>query len=198
MKRLSSLFAGVFAAMGAVSHAQPAMGGLIVVAEEVGGDVVFSGGGTLDLSLWSFLSPGFGSPGVLANESLALGPDPHEVDLYFMPQGFDGPLTIGPGVTFFAADSGAGDPTGLAWTSPSGLAFLAVPTGYVSGGPISGSTAQFIGHTFDSLGLGVGSYTWTWDTASGGSDFFTINVPAPGAITLLCVAGIAMRRRRGD
>ncbi len=166
-----------------------------VTVEAVGNDVVMSGGGTLDLSLWSFFTDAFSSPGVSANSDFALGGDFVDVDLYWMPTNFSGPNSIGPGSQPFAGDSGSGDPLGLSWNP--GLLAIGVPDGYVSGDPITGSEAIFENSTIQSLGLSPGIYMWTWDTVTGGSDSFTIDViPAPGALALLGLAVIAPRRRR--
>jgi hypothetical protein len=196
-QKLSAVALCVAASVGICNSA---LAGVTIKVEEVGSDVVMAGGGTLDLSLWTLFTPGFGTPGMKADEGVSLGPDPmHEVDLYFTPQGFAGPASIGTGTSFIPATSGSGDPSGLTWTAPMGLTeLLGVPSGYTSGDPIIGSTALFEGESFLTMGISPGSYTWTWDTATGGSDFFTINVnvPAPGALALFGFAFLRPRRRR--
>jgi hypothetical protein len=79
---------------------------------------------------------------------------------------------------------------------------LAVPTGYVSGAPLSG-TATWDNTTISGLGLIPGSYTWSWGTGPT-LDSFTVNIVSPvpepsslilgglGAVGLLTLA----RRRR--
>jgi hypothetical protein len=194
---------GLFAALGfAFAFSPPALGGVILTAEEVGGDVVIAGGGTLDLSLWNGLFSAFGIfAGVAANDSVIVG----STDLFTVyfataaQTGFTGPATIGPGTQGFFADSTTGDFFGLEWGSgffPDGIRLL-VFQGYVSGGPLSGS-ATFLGETIASLGLSPGTYTWTWNTTTG-SDFFTVNiVPAPGALALLGMASVISGRRRRE
>ena len=69
-----------------------------------------------------------------------------------------------------------------------------VPAGYSSGDPLGVSTATWTGETLDSLGLAIGSYTWTW-----AGDSMTVNiVPEPTTALLLTtgLAGLAVRRRR--
>ena len=177
----------------AVGCAGPTFGGVTLAAEEVGDDVVISGGGTLDTSLWTFLGPGVQMPGVEADAVVAIGPE-GLVDLYIMPVGFSGPDSIGPGTTPFFADSSDGDALGVGWVP---FPIIAVPTGYVSGDPLTGSESTFVDHSLDSLGLAEGRYTWTWETAAGGSDFFTINiVPAPGAVAVAGLFALASGRRR--
>ena len=171
-----------------------AFAGVTITAEEVGGDVVFSGGGTLDTSQWTFFGTGPTEPFVDPEFAMVVGAAGN-IDAYTEGLGFSGPPNIGPGTTLFFADSGDGDLFALDWFLDGGA--LGVPTGYLSGDPLGPSTATYIGHTFASLGVKEGVYTWTWDTADGQGDFFTINIiPAPGAFSLLGVAGVVCRRRR--
>lgn len=78
---------------------------------------------------------------------------------------------------------------------------LFVPSGYVSGTPISATSTVWLGHTNSSLGLIPGNYFYTFPNGSGGTDSITLNirsVPEP-ASAALCLAGLgllAFRRRR--
>jgi hypothetical protein len=181
-------------ALGAV--APLTLAGVVVTAEETGGDVVFAGGGSLDLSAWEpwdigvsesvFLRPDIGA---------SFGATPASFIFYWDAPGFSGPETIGPGTEKIYADSGTGDLFYFSW----GGRTSAVPYGYESGDMLGDSTAVYEGHTFESLGVTPGTYTWTWDTAAGGTDFFTINiVPEPSmlALAMLYAAGVAGLRRR--
>jgi hypothetical protein len=73
-----------------------------------------------------------------------------------------GPSNIGTANETFAS-SGSGDIFGLFFNSMQ----LVVPGGYVKGAPLSG-TSTYSGESFSSLGMEMGSYSWTWgsgDTA---------------------------------
>lgn len=175
----------------------PAMAGVVVIVEEIGNDVVISGGGTLDTSLWTYLNTVPQSPGLQANLAVVLGPVPLTNDIYGAPINFTGPAMIGPGTATFFADGGNGDPFGLFWLPDPAHTAMFVPAGYVSGELLTGTMSTFLDHSFSSLGLTEGTYTWTWDTADGQGDFFSINVvPAPSMFALLGIAGLVPGRRR--
>ena len=183
---------GLVLALGAT--APPASAGVTITAEETNGNVVMMGGGTLDLSGWAFFEEAMQvSSGVKPDGVVALGATRADVDVYWMPAGFSGPATIGPG-TEYIKGRGDGDAFTLGWNPIFHL--IAVPDGYQSGDPLGDSSVLFEGHTFESLGVEKGVYTWTWDTADGRGDFFTINIPAPGALALFALAGCGTRRRR--
>ncbi len=129
---------------------------VVINAIETGGNVVFSGSGTLDVSNLTFQ----GSANLLASidfgAEVFLGGDPTgfpPVDFY----GAEGELTS-PSVfganQFTIASLGTGPRMGIAveafamQTAPA----VTVPAGYVSGTPLS-STSTYSGQTFASLGL---------------------------------------------
>ncbi len=176
-----------------VAIASPAGAGVIITVEEVAGDVVFSGGGTLDFSLWKF-SHDISTGPQISPTFVIMGATPEaDFNVYSDPVNFAGPSEFPTIIETTFADSGIGDAFGIQLNPLS----LGVPVGYTSGDPLA-STMTFNNHTFASLGLVEGEYTWTWDTLDPRqSDFFTVVVvPAPGAIALLAVAGMAARRRR--
>lgn len=195
MKQTNWLFLSA-SALGVLGLAPAAPGGVVISVTEGDGEVAFVGGGTLDLSMWTFLETASnGFPVVQPDIAMVIGPFFHFADLYTPPAGFSGPGAIGPGAKGFFASAVGGDNVGIAWGGPQQA--LSVPVGYVSGGAIEGSNMRFFGETFASIGLTPGTYTWTWDTASGAGDFFTIRVvPGPGAAVLLAGAPLAALRRR--
>ena len=196
LRRLAVTALVTIACAGSAVTAQAAY---IVYATEVGGDVVFEGSGSLDLSAWNQLSarnrssgvqPGGQDPFFTFGASLARD--------YTSPENFNGPSTIGPGTSFISANSEVGDFTGICL---SGCA-LYVPDGYISGQALAGS-ATFTGQTFSSIGLTPGSYEWTWGSGAT-ADSLTLNigaVPIPAAVWLfgsglLGLVGVARRKAR--
>lgn len=175
----------------------PAQATMIVTALETGGDVVFSGSGTLDLADWDF-SATVEAIGITVDpdQSLTLGAVPAFLSIYGengVSTDFTGPTSIGPGVALMTADSSAGDYFGLVFLPSSPLLF--VPQGY-SGGALSGS-ATYAGETFASLGLAPGTYVWTWGSGSS-ADTFVLNIPEPSAVLFIAtgLAALAWRMRR--
>jgi PEP-CTERM motif len=135
-------------------------------------------------SYFSYLYPAF--------RQLVIGPGlPTAVnyDVYGAPA-LIGPSNFGPGGSTFAS-SGGGDIVGI--FAPIGS--IIVPTGYVSGSPLSDSST-FAGQTFASLGVTPGSYKWTWGSGPT-ADGFTIEVgvpePSTWAMLLIGFAGLATR-----
>lgn len=176
--------------------ASPALAGVTITVMESGGDVVMSGSGSLDTSLWTYDSVASPAPAVGPFSTLSVGPGGGLGDLYNSPVNFSGPTSIGFGPATTFADSGTGDVFGLDFATPR----LLTPYQYVSGDPLSGG-ATYVGQTLASLGLNAGSYTWTWDVpvtrSAAVADFFTINiVPAPGVAGMLVLAGLGSARRR--
>ena len=102
--------------------------------------------------------------------------------------GIAGPTSFGSGATSENADSGSGDLVGIF----EGIG-LVIPVNYLSGGGLS-STATWANHTFSSLGVTPGSYTWNWGSGAH-SDFFQLDivegaaaVPEPSSILLLALS----------
>ena len=132
---------------------------------EVGSDVVMSVSGTIDLD---------GLTLVDSNRGPFMGGGIGPTSATFLMGANGGYAKTYSGFTTTPSNFGTGG--GAAPTSTSGDIFgivydstppylLVVPTGYTTGTNIS-STQTFTGQTFTSLGLTVGTYTYTW---SGGS-----------------------------
>jgi hypothetical protein len=186
--RLAALIAFMFA--GFATSAQAAV---IVNAVEVGGNVVISGSGTLNLGAWTGPNDsGDFSRIDPSSLSIVLGPTPFVAgDRHIDPQNFAGPSGYGAGGGTNAT-SGTGDLFGFA-----GSFNMNVPDGYESGDPLSGS-ATYAGTDFATLGMDLGTYTWTWGSG-GTADSFTLNVvpePSTATLTALGLIGLAARRRR--
>lgn len=174
----------------AVSVAEAA---LTITASEIGGNVVFSGAGSIDITgltynsdhtLSSIMSPEDGFVAFAAATT----------SVYISPS--LGVVAFGPGVTA-ASDSVLGNEFIIYSDASSGL--IGVPVGYSSGDPLSFS-ATFNGSTMASLGMTPGTYQWTLP-----SDTVTLNVGAavvPEPTTYIAMAGFAglgvfvWRRRR--
>jgi len=164
--------------------------GVIIDMQQVGGDVVATGSGSIDTIELTFVGntnnaalvwAGFplGSFAVVGGTTLV------SEDVY---SGITGPSSFGSGDQFFAT-SGSGDVFGVVANN-----VLDLPSGYVSGSPVS-ATSAWSGASFSSLGLTPGSYTWTWGTGAH-ADSFTLNIGAapvlePGTLTMALLAGLA-------
>ena len=177
--------------IGVASFAQ---GAIVINAAQTGGDVVFTYLGTINQGGWEFSDNAIDSAAIRPDRYVLVGPTPGVFSVrYDSPTDFTGPDNFGPGTTETFATSGTGDIFGLNFFEK--LLFL--PRGYVANTLISG-TSTYSGETFATLGMAVGSYTWTWgsgDTA----DSATLNVvPIPAAVWLLgggLIGLIGLRRR---
>jgi hypothetical protein len=156
---------------------------VVVTAKEAGGNVVFSGGGTLNLSdLTPVLSAnwinGFLSSSVGIYQGAGTGASTGTPGTIYVGAGFTGPTSFGT-ASGFIADVVAGDFGGIRGSSNPGVL---VSDAYISGSSFFG-TSTFLGKTFASLGLTPGTYDWTWGTANPDSYRLVIgnssNVPGP-------------------
>lgn len=184
----------VFALTFCVTTAKAAV---TVTAAQVGNDVVFTteAGSSLNLTGLVFVTTDSTTPGVQPNlPGWGVGTlAPTNIDVYTVsllpPISVAGPSAFGSGSTRINATSGAGDVFGIG--QEFGLIALAVPTGYSSGNPLSGS-ATYSNSTFASLGMDIGTYTWSWS-----GDSITLNVvPEPASLMLLGFGSLVLLRRR--
>jgi len=140
-----------------------------VTLEQVGSNVVATGGGALDLTGLTFEQNFLNAPPqIQANFSLMItGPGGANQSQYV---GFTGPTHFGSGDLVFA-DTGSGDGVGIFGTS------IIVPQGYISGAALS-SSATFNNATLASLGATPGFYSWTW--GDGENQFFALEIGSVG------------------
>jgi hypothetical protein len=180
-----------------VTGVDPAQAGFIVNLDQVGPNVVATGSGTIDLaglslpfpnSFRAVMQPQFGQ--------IAIGsPNDEPVDVYTGITGATSSFGPGNGGASFP-NSGSGDKV---FINPG---MLLVPSGYVSGNPLS-SISTYDNRTFSTLGVTPGTYLWTWGSGAH-ADSFTLNigrtpVPEPASLMLLGVAlvGLGLMRSWG-
>jgi hypothetical protein len=128
---------------------------------EVGGDVVLSGAGTMNLTSLTNVGLLFRGSSVVPQVSQfgcgLAGPGPFNSRLY-TGSTFNSPANFGTGGQTLG-DSGTGDFFGVAFAVSSNQLF--VPSGYTSGSFISGTTT-FNSTTLATIGATVGTYIWSW------------------------------------
>jgi hypothetical protein len=150
--------------------------GLLTIYES-GSNVVMSVSGTIDLSGLTLITSGVTFNGAVGG----IGPDSAT---YIM--GRNG-LTFDAYTGFTTAPTSFGSGSGVSASSSTGNIFgviyqmappyqLVVPSGYTSGTQIT-STQTFTGQTLTTLGLTVGTYTYTW--LGGSFDVVVGGTPGP-------------------
>ncbi len=168
---------------------------VIMTLEQVVGNVVATGSGTVDLAGLSFEFSGSGlTPYIHPSSSGLLEGAGGNYGLY---GAISGPASFGSGSTT-PASSGTGDGLGLVGD------VIDVPQGYVSGTPLSG-TATWDSTTLAALGVTPGTYTYTWGTGAN-ADSLTLYAgvpaptsvpePAPALVLTLGAAALALFRHR--
>ena len=173
----------------ALALVQQANAAVIIDVIEIGGNVEATLSGSLDLNATlGFHSQNNSYDGYLASGGNIAFTAASNIDVYNM----DGDWTpFGTG-GFGSWDSSSGDAWAM-FADPR----LGVPAGYVSGDSLSSFATKF-NSSFAALGFTPGSYVTTL-TNGNITDTVTVNIgkiPAPGALALLGIAGIAGRRRR--
>jgi hypothetical protein len=176
----------------------PASAGVVINVGQSGPNVVVTGMGTLNLTDLTFdeTIPNDIAQIVPLFALINLGPVSAATTSY---HGISGPDAFSPLRLSTPASSGSGDMFGVIGASD----LIVVPSGYVSGTSLSG-TSTYDNSTIAMLGLSAGtSYTYTWGTGVN-ADSLTVNiavVPEPSSLLMGSVATLAglgtwARRRR--
>jgi len=174
----------------------------VLTVKQDGSDVVVIGKGSANTN---DLAPKISADdytNVLTDTQIYAGPDaftgvttpPVDVNLW---GGLTGPILFGNDPNIFENPSlglGFGDLFGIVADNGLGQSLLVLPSGYVSGGSLNG-TSRFSGFTLANLGLNPGVFSWTWGTNSN-ADSLELRiepVPAPAPVPApLPLAGGAM------
>lgn len=167
----------------------------VVTLTQVGNDVVATGSGSLNITALSLTNQGYN--GGLIHPSageIIMGPSPSGAD-EFGP-GVSGPSSLGSSNAVFTASSAStsGGVVGIAFGQ------LFVPGNYVSGTELAPVTDTYSDTTLAQMGIGSGTYQWTWGSGAN-ADMFTLQVgavPEPGSLLVLStgLAALSVRRRR--
>jgi hypothetical protein len=135
---------------------------------EVGGDVVLSGAGTMNLTSLGLSTPFFRGSSIVPSGAQfgcgTAGPGPFNC-VIFTGGTITQPANFGTGGQTLG-NSASGDFFGIGFDGSARRLF--VPTGYVSGSFISGATT-FNSTTLATLGATVGTYTWSWGSGANAS-----------------------------
>jgi hypothetical protein len=183
------------AGSGLASSAQAAY---VVTFEEIGSDVIETGGGKLDLTDLIDFGSIFVAPQLVASSAFFLsGSAGFTHALLFA--GAMGPSNFGPGLEEFFPDSSSGDRVGL--EAGTGARSFFVPVGYQFGAPLS-ETSTYLDASFSSLGMTPGTYIYSWGSGAH-ADSFTVDIgvspvpePSTWAMMLVGLAGLGYARFR--
>ena len=145
---------------------------------EVGGDVVLSGAGTMNLTSLTNVQPLFRDSNIVPSASQfgcgLAGPGPFNSRIY-SGSTFNSPTNFGTGNQTLGS-SGTGDFFGVTFVVSNNQLF--VPSGYTSGSFISGTTT-FNSTTLATIGATPGTYTWSWGSGANASSIvMQVGVPS--------------------
>src|SRR5579872_2667135 len=173
----------------------PARGAFIATATQVGSNVVATGSGTIDTAALTFKPSQDGGDydsGYSFSLAATFGIGPAASTLVDKYSGINGPSNFGSGVHVINATSGSGDIVEVA----NYFSVLDVPSGYVSGSPLS-DTSTFNNQTFASMGMTPGVYQWNWGSGPT-ADSYTLTigaVPEPCSVGLFSITGLCLLGR---
>lgn len=143
-----------------------------IQASEIGGNVVFTGSGSLNLAALtpsSLIAPNTSFVHASAGDITLGNPDATRLFAGILPPG----------------NFGSGEFTGLTTTTGAQIGVLGTslraPLGYISGAYLGTSTATFESSTFSSLGLAAGNYVWNWGQGAS-SDTLTLQIGDVSAV----------------
>lgn len=195
-KKTLPLLAGGLLLLTTASAADAAM---ILRLEEVGGDVVVRGSGSINLDGLTFKGSLDDYTNIFTSIQLYAGPAAFGDGAVDQWSGLSGPSTISSTPDSFLADAGTGNLFGVVSDDTSDpcatrLPLLVLPRSYVSGAALSG-TSQFISQTFTTMGITRGTLTWTLPSA----DTVTITTdadPVPAPLGVASAAAVFSTIRR--
>lgn len=173
------------AMLGSGLSAFPAQATYVVSLVQQDGNVVATGGGTIDLTALTRIAGGDVGSAFIDPSLGEIDTGPVPAVLTTVYNGFTGPSRFGPG-NGTTGNAGSGDPVGIVGL----FGQLYVPRGYVSKAHLA-DTTTYDNATFASLGATPGTYVWTWGSGAT-ADSFRLNVggvpvPEPSSLRLLAL-----------
>jgi hypothetical protein len=195
MFRNTAVSLGAAALALAVGFAAPAEAHFVFTMQQVGGDVVVNGSGSINTTGQTLVSNGR-SPILRADVGFLLGGPLPGPNLYNHFPTLSGPFNFGTG-GFFSPTTSSGDVAGILFSGQE----IIVPQNYMSGHSLS-ETMTFAAETLAGLGVTPGTYTYTWGTGTN-ADSLILEigaVPEPASLALFGVGlaglGMVLRTRR--
>ncbi len=150
--------------------------------QELGGDVVVNGAGTLDLTDLTQEGSDPNVPFIYPSADILTAGAAGTLTGY---SGVSGPAAFGPGSNFGEASAASGSLAGLGGREGSNI-WVVVPEGYLSGSALS-NAATFDDATFASIGLTPGTYVYTWGSGAH-ADSLTVQIGVPEPTTWAMLA----------